>query len=71
MKPNKGTNKNKEENFIKVFCRKIFPDVSINITNPGWLHGQTTTALINEEVDVINDIMEGWVLGTANRHYVI
>ena len=39
IKPNKGTNKIKEKNSMKEFCRMIFPDVSINITNPGWLHG--------------------------------
>ncbi len=65
IKTNKGTKKNDEENSIMEFCKMIFPDVNMNITNPGWLHGQSIIAPTNKEVDVINDIMEGWIPGTA------
>ena len=39
IKPNTGTNQKEEENSMKEFCRMIFPDISINITNTGWLNG--------------------------------
>ena len=66
IKPNTGTNQKEEENSMKEFCRMIFPDVSNNITNPGWLYGRSIIAPTNKEVDAINDIMEGWVPGTDN-----
>ena len=67
IKPNTGTNQKEEENSMKEFCRMIFPDVSNNITNPGWLYGRSIIAPTNKEVDAINDIMEGWVPRSANR----
>ena len=45
----------------------IIPDININITNPGQLHGQAIIAPTNKEVDVIIDIMEGWVPRTATK----
>ena len=65
IKPNTATNQKEEENSMKEFCRMIFPNVSINISNPGWLQGRSIIAPTNKEVDAINDIMEGWVPGTA------
>lgn len=59
IKTNKGTNKNKEENSMKVFYKMIFLDIYINITNPGWLHEWAIIALTNKEVDAINDIIDG------------
>ena len=65
IKPNTATNQKEEENSMKEFCRMIFPNVSINISNPEWLQGRSIIAPTNKEVDAINDIMEGWVPGTA------
>ena len=45
----------------------IFPDVSINKTKLGWLHGQSIIAPTDKEVDVIHDMMEGWDPWTANK----
>ena len=56
IKPNKGTNKNKEENSMKEFYQTIFPDVSIHINNLGWLHGLSIIAH-----------KKGWVPGIANK----
>ena len=39
IKPNKGKNNNKEENSMKEFSKMIFPEINIDITNLGWLHG--------------------------------
>ena len=59
IKPNKGTNKNEEENSMKEFHRTIFSDVIIDITKLGWQHDKSIIAPTNKEVDAINDIMEG------------
>ena len=67
IKPNTATNQKEEENSMKEFCRMIFPNVSINISNPEWLQGRSIIAPTNKEVDAINDIMEGWVPGTAKK----
>ena len=67
IKPNTATNQKEEENSMKEFCRMIFPDISSNITSQGWLQGRSIIAPTNKEVDAINDMMEGWVPGTATK----
>ena len=45
----------------------VFPEISTNISTHGWLDGQLILAPTNREVDTINDLMETWVPGTANK----
>ena len=50
-----------EENSMKKFCQKVFPDIEVNINTPGWLEGRTILAPTNKEVDVLNDVIQGWL----------
>ena len=55
-----------EEQATKLFCDKIYPQISENHTDPAWLHGGAILALTNKEVDTINDLMETRVPGRIN-----
>ena len=52
-----------EAESMKKFCQKIFPDMEVNISTPGWLEGRTILAPTNKEVDCINNMMQDWLPG--------
>ena len=43
------------------FCQEVFPDIKGNINTPGWLEGRTILAPTNKEVDVLNEVIQGWL----------
>ena len=67
IKPNTSSDKKAEERSMKEFCKIVFPDLSTNIATDGWLDGRSILAPTNKEVDAINDLIETWVPGTANK----
>ena len=56
--PSTKENPKSEENAMKRFCRKIFPDLESNIKIPGWLEGRAILAPTNNEVDSLNMIIQ-------------
>ena len=50
---------------MKEFCNLIFPSLSTNVFNPGWLKGRCILAPTNKEVDTINDLLESRVPGNS------
>ena len=58
IKPNTKDETKNEENSMKRFCDKVFPDIGKNITKSGWLEGRTILAPTNKEVDAINSVMQ-------------
>ena len=63
IEPNGPKENWKEEQSMKNFCDKIFPDLNKNISNPSWLDGRAILTPTNKEVDAINDLMESRILG--------
>ena len=61
IKPNTKDERKNEENSMKKFCQEVFPDLESNIKKPGWLEGRTILAPTNKEVDVLNDVVNGWL----------
>jgi ATP-dependent DNA helicase PIF1 len=61
IKTNTKDEPKNEENSMKKFCQKVFPDIEVNINTPGWLEGRTILAPTNKEVDVLNDVIQGWL----------
>ena len=51
---------------MKLFCDKIYPQISENHTYPAWLHGREILAPTNKEVNTINDLMETRIPGRTN-----
>ena len=64
--PNTKTDTKAEEQAIKLFCDKIYPQISENHTDPAWLHGRAILAPTNREVDTIKDLMETRIPGRTN-----
>ena len=56
--PNTKTDTKAEEQAMKLFCDKIYPQISENLTDPAWLHGRAVLAPTNKEGYTINDLME-------------
>ena len=56
-----------EEGCLKEFCKKIFPNLENNLSDPTWLEGRAILTSTNKEVDKINDLIESWVPGEAIR----
>ena len=61
IKPNTKSEPKNEENSMKLFCQQVFPDINTNINTPGWLEGRTILAPTNKEVDVLNEVIQGWL----------
>ena len=61
IKTNTKDEPKNEEISMKKFCQKVFPDIEININTPGWLEGRTILAPTNKEVDVLNEVIQGWL----------
>ena len=61
IKSNTKTEPKNEENSMKKFCQEVFPDIEANINTPGWLEGRTILAPTNKEVDVLNEVIQGWL----------
>ena len=53
IKPNTLTEPKNEENLMRSFCHKVFPNIEENINTPGWLEGRTLLAPTNKEVDAL------------------
>ena len=65
INPNTDADKKAEEKSMKEFCNLIFPSLSTNVFNPGWLKGRCILAPTNKEVDTINDLLESRVPGNS------
>ena len=61
IKSNTKTEPKNEENSMKKFCQEVFPDIEANINTPGWLEGRTILAPTNKEVNVLNEVIQGWL----------
>ena len=59
--PNSKDSPKNEENCMKKFCAKIFPDLMTNLKINGWLEGRAILAPTNKEVDALNDIIQEWI----------
>ena len=56
MNCNTKNYKKLEERDMKEFCKKVFTDLSQNISSLSWLH--VILAPTNKEVDTINDLLD-------------
>ena len=54
-----------EEYSMKQFCREVFPNIEENINKHGWLEGRTILAPTNNEVDSLNEVIQGWLPGNC------
>ena len=61
--PNSKENSRSEEQSMKSFCNKVFPEMESNIKTSGWLEGRTILAPTNNEVDAINSIIQDKLSG--------
>ena len=55
---NTKDNPKSEENAMKRFCQRIFPNLNKNLRIPGWLEGRTVLAPTNREVDSLNSVIQ-------------
>ena len=67
IKPNTTSDTKVEERAMEDFCRIVYPDFATNFSNPQWLKGRSMLAPTNREVDAINDLLESWIPGTAQK----
>ena len=56
-----------EEQSMKQFCRKVFPDLETNVSKPGWLEGRSILTPTNNEVSTINKLMQQYVPGSVTK----
>ena len=64
---NSKENPNAEQQAMSRFVDEIFPDITTNIVNPGWLEGRCILATTNKEVDMINDMVQSRLPGNSDR----
>ena len=67
IKCNMEDDKKVEEECMKELCRRVFPDLEMNLSDPTWLEGRAVLAPTNKEVDTINDLMETWMSGVSTK----
>ena len=51
---------------MEQFCSAIFPDISLNVSDPDWLEGRTILAATNKEVNKLNDMLASWLPGNID-----
>ena len=66
--PNTKDNPKSEENAMKMFCQKIFPNLKKNLRIPGWLEGRTVLAPTNREVDSLNSVIQDMLPDKCTLH---
>ena len=57
IKPNNKQNPSSEGQAMSDFCKKIFPNIEVNIEDKNWLDGRAILASTNKEVQMINDMI--------------
>ena len=57
IKPNTKSNRNSEGHAMLEFCKKIFPNIEMNLEDKSWLDGRSILAATNKEVQMLNDMI--------------
>ena len=65
IEPNTKEEQWKEAQSMRQFCQQVFPNIETNYNIPGWFEGRAILAPTNNEVDTINNVMQGSLPGTG------
>ena len=64
--PNSSKNRNSEGQAMLQFCKEIFPNITENLSEEGWLDGRTILAATNKEVGSLNAVMNDLLPGVGD-----
>ena len=62
---NSKANPTSEGKAMVEFCKKMFPDLEVNINDREWIEGRTILAATNKEVTMLNETVSDLIPGNA------